>query len=178
MNIVLIGYRGTGKSMVGEILGNRLGMNYIEMDRKIIETVGMSIPEIVEKYGWSSFRDMESKVALQLSQCDGIIIDTGGGIIERSENIRALKENSLIFWLKASVETIIARIESGTQRPSLTAGKTFTEEVREILKQRIPKYKKAAQFEIDTDKLTPEQVADRIMKMLPVGFSGENLVNL
>jgi shikimate kinase len=168
MNIVLIGYRGTGKSVVGKILGIRLGMKCVGMDRRIIETAGMSIPEIVEKHGWSIFRDMESKTALQLSQCDHLIIDTGGGVIERPENIRALKINSHIFWLKASVDTIISRIEADTQRPSLTAGKTFTEEVGEILKQRIPKYKKAAQFEIDTDNLTPEQVADRIMKMLPV----------
>jgi shikimate kinase len=62
------------------------------------------------------------------------------------------------------VDTIIARIQADTQRPSLTAGKTFTEEVREILSQRIPKYKTAAQFEIDTDNLTPEQVADRIVQ--------------
>jgi shikimate kinase len=168
MNIVLIGYRGTGKSAVGEILGSRLGMICVIMDKKIVETAGMSIPEIVEKFGWSGFRDMESRVVRQLSQCDHLIIDTGGGVIERPENIKALKANSTIFWLKASVDTIIARIQTDTQRPSLTAGKTFTEEVEEILKQRISRYKMAAQFEIDTDKLTPEQVADRIMEMLPV----------
>jgi shikimate kinase len=168
MNIVLIGYRGTGKSVVGEILGSRLEMTCVIMDRKIVETAGMSIPEIVEKFGWSGFRDMESQVVRQLSQCDHLIIDTGGGVIEIPENIKTLKANSTIFWLKASVDTIIARIQADTQRPSLTAGKTFTEEVEEILKQRIPRYKMAAQFEIDTDKLTPEQVADRIMEMLPV----------
>jgi shikimate kinase len=164
MNIVLIGYRGTGKSVVGEILGKRLGMNCIGMDRRIVEKAGMSIPEIVEKYGWSGFRDMESEVVVQLSQSDHLIIDTGGGVIERQENIRALKVNSYIFWLKASVDTIIDRIQTDTQRPSLTSGKTFTEEVGEILKQRTPRYKMAAQFEIDTDHLTPEQVADSILR--------------
>ncbi len=163
INIVLIGYRGTGKSVVGEILGNRLGMNCVGTDRRIVETAGMSIPEIVEKYGWSGFRDMESEVVRQLSQYDHLIIDTGGGVIERPENIRWLKVNSYIFWLKASVERIIARIQNDTQRPSLTEGKTFIEEVGEILKQRLPKYKMAAQFEINTDHLTPDQVADRII---------------
>jgi shikimate kinase len=163
INIVLIGYRGTGKSVVGEILGNRLGMNCVGTDRRIVETAGMSIPKIVEKYGWSGFRDMESEVVRQLSQYDHLIIDTGGGVIERPENIRWLRVNSYIFWLKASVERIIARIQNDTQRPSLTEGKTFIEEVGEILKQRIPRYKMAAQFEIDTDHLTPDQVADRII---------------
>jgi shikimate kinase len=168
MNIVLIGYRGTGKSVVGEILGRNLGMKYVEVDKKIIETAGMSIPEIVEKYGWSGFRDLESKVVQQLSRYDHLIIDTGGGVIERPENVPSLKVNSYIFWLKASVDTIVARIQSDTHRPSLTAGKTFIEEIGEILNQRLPKYKMAAQFEIDTDHLTPEQVANTIMEMLSI----------
>jgi shikimate kinase len=168
LNIVLIGYRGTGKTLVGEILGRHLGMNYVGVDNRIVETAGMSIPEIVEKYGWPGFRDLESKVVQQLSQDDHLIIDTGGGVIERWENIQALKINSYMFWLKASVDTIITRIQSDTQRPSLTAGKTFIEEVEEILNQRIPKYKIAAQFEIDTDNLTPEQVASTIMEMLSI----------
>ena len=64
-----------------------------------------------------------------------------------------------------SVDVIVSRIQEGTQRPALTAGKTFTEEVAEVLERRIPKYKSAAQFEIDTDPLTPEQVAERIIQI-------------
>jgi shikimate kinase len=143
-------------------------MNYVGVDKRIVETAGMSIPEIVEKYGWPAFRDLESKVVQQLSRDDHLIIDTGGGVIERSENILSLRVNSYIFWLKASVDTIISRIQSDTQRPALTAGKTFIEEVEEILNQRIPKYQMAAQFEIDTDNLTPEQVANTIMEMLSI----------
>lgn len=167
MNIVLIGYRGTGKSSVGTILGNRLGMDCVGMDTRIIEKAGMSIPKIVEKYGWAGFRDMESEVVRQLCEFDHLVIDTGGGVIERPENIEALRANGFIFWLKASVDTIIARIHEDTQRPALTSGKTFTEEVEEVLKQRIPKYKMAAQFEIDTDNLTPDQIADRVIELLP-----------
>ena len=167
MNIVLIGYRGTGKSSVGTILGNRLGMDCVGMDTRIVENAGMSIPEIVEKYGWAGFRDMESEVVRQLCQLDHLVIDTGGGVIERPENIEALRANGFVFWLKASVNTIIARIQEDTQRPALTSGKTFTEEVEEVLKQRIPKYKMAAQFEIDTDNLTPDQIADRVIELLP-----------
>jgi shikimate kinase len=171
MNIVLIGYRGTGKSIVGKILKNRLGIACVEMDKKIVETAGMPIPEIVEKFGWKRFRDLESEVVRQLAQSDHLIIDTGGGVIERTENIKALKKNGYIFWLKASTDKIIARICNDTQRPPLTAGKTFTEEVEEILTQRIPKYKIAAHHEIDTDNLTPDQVADRVVELLPI--SGE-----
>jgi len=165
MNIVLIGYRGTGKSEVGEILAARLGMPCIGMDTEIVKRAGMSIPEIVEKYGWSKFRDMESELARELAKLDKSIIDTGGGVIERPENIEALKTNSRIFWLKASVDTIVMRIQAGVERPALTSGKTFTEEVAEVLEQRISKYKSAAQYKIDTDDLTPEQVANKIIEI-------------
>jgi len=165
MNIVLIGYRGTGKSAVGELLALRLKMPCIGMDAEIVKRAGMSIPEIVEKYGWQKFRDMESEEARELAGLDNIIVDTGGGVVERPENIEALKTNSIIIWLKASVDAIVSRIQGDTERPALTAGKTFTEEIAEVLERRVPKYKSAAQYEIDTDESTPEQVADRIIEI-------------
>ena len=163
MNIVLIGYRGTGKSVVGAIVAERLGMKCIAMDEKIVERVGMPIPEFVEKYDWLAFRNVESEVARELSGVDNIVIDSGGGVIERSENINALHTNGIIVWFKASVGVIVSRIEGSTERPSLTGAKSFTDEVEEVLDRRIPKYMAAAQHEIDTDHLTPEQVADRVV---------------
>jgi len=165
MNIVLIGYRGTGKSVVGAVLAGRLGMRYVGMDAAIVERAGMPIPEIVEKQGWPGFRDLESAEARELAGLDHLIIDTGGGIIERPENIKTLQKNATIFWLKARVETIVARIQGDSQRPALTAGKIFTEEVAEVLERRAPKYKSAAHYEIDTDELTPDQIADKIIEI-------------
>ena len=165
MNIVLIGYRGTGKTVVGELLAERLNMTYMGMDAQIIKKAGMSIPEIVEKSGWPGFRDMESQVARELAGLDHLIIDTGGGVIERPENIEALKTNARIFWLKASVDAIVSRIQEDTQRPALIAGKTFTQEVAEVLEQRTTKYQIAAHHEIDSDPCTPEQVAEKIIQI-------------
>jgi len=170
MNIVLIGYRGTGKSVVGESLAVSLGMPCINMDAKIVERAGMPISEIVEEYGWPKFRDLESEVTREVAELDHIIIDTGGGIIERSENIETLQASSCIFWLKASVNVIISRIQEGTERPALTAGKTFTEEVKDVLERRNPKYDSAAQHEINTDELTAKQVADRIVEIWKEGL--------
>ena len=163
MNIVLIGYRGTGKSEVGRLLAEGLGMEAIGMDAEIVRRADISIPEIVKRYGWPGFRDRESELARDLAEEDNIIVDCGGGIIEEAENIEALKVNSRIFWLKASVDTIVSRIGGCNERPALTEGKSFTEEVAEVLERRAPMYKSAAQFEINTDDLTPEQVADRII---------------
>jgi len=165
MNIVLIGYRGAGKSEVGKRLARRLGMQRIGMDAEIVTHAGMSIPEIVDKHGWTRFRDLETEEARKLSGRDDLIIDTGGGVIERPENVEILRSNAKVVWLKASVPTIVARIQGDTERPALVAGKTFTEEVAEVLERRIPKYSAAAHFAIETDDLNPEQVVDRIVEL-------------
>ena len=165
MNIVLIGYRGTGKSVVADILSQRLSMKSFGMDAEIVKKAGKPIPEIVESSGWDIFRDMESEIAQSLSNEDNIIIDTGGGVIERPENIEVLKANGLILWLQASVDIIVSRIESGTERPALVEGKTFTEEVAEVLERRLPKYSGAAQYTIDTDTITPDQIAEKIIEI-------------
>lgn len=164
MNLVLIGYRGTGKSEVGKLLAEQLKMDLVSMDAEIVSTSGMRIPDIVEQHGWPKFRDMETEMARTLTNRDNLAIDCGGGVIERPENIVILKRNGTIFWLQASVETIVKRIEGDTERPSLTGAKSFTDEVSEVLEVRTPKYQAAAQFTIDTDNLTPQQVADEILQ--------------
>jgi shikimate kinase len=151
--------------VVGELLAKRLGMPYIAMDAAIVKRAGRSIPEIVEKYGWPHFRDIESAEARELAARDNIIIDTGGGVIERPENIEALQKNACIFWLKAKVTTIVARIQDGTERPALTLGKTFTDEVAEVLARRTPKYASAAHYAIETDDMTPDQITGTIIEI-------------
>lgn len=163
MILVLVGYRGTGKTVVGDLLAERLHMPCISLDEEIVKRAGMPIKEIVDLLGWPKFRDLESELAREFAVRDGIIVDTGGGIIERPENIEALRKNACIFWLKASVATVVSRIQDCTERPSLTVGKTFTEEVAEVLERRNPKYLDAADYEIDTDLQTPEQIADQIV---------------
>ena len=164
MNIVLIGYRGTGKSTVGRILASRYSLEYISMDETIVERTGLSIPQIVEQSGWDHFRDLESQLADELSRQDGFLIDTGGGVIERENNIEALKADAVIVWLRADVDTIISRIASSTERPALTAGNSFTDEVSEVLARRTPMYEAAANICVSTDGRTPEEIVDLIIE--------------
>jgi shikimate kinase len=165
MNIVLVGYRGTGKSHVGRLLSEKLSFPYVSIDKAIVLRAGMSIPEIVSQFGWQGFRDRESQEVREIAVWDSIVIDTGGGVVERSENIAALRENGCLIWLKASVPTIVSRIEGGSDRPALTEGKSFTEEVAEVLERRIPLYRNAAMHEIDTDGHAPEEIAAQIVML-------------
>lgn len=166
MNVVLIGYRGTGKSTVGKIVAARLGRVLVSTDAEIVKLGGQSIPQIVEKNGWEYFRDLETKVCQELAGRTGLVVDTGGGAILRSRNVEVLKETGRLFWLIASVSTITQRIGQDSQRPSLTGVKSFVDEIQDVLHERTPKYQAAADYVIETDGKPVTQVADEIQARL------------
>ena len=166
MNIVLIGYRGTGKSTVAKILGQRLERKVLSTDAEIVEEAGQSIPHIVEQFGWDHFRELETQMCRKLQDQTNLIIDTGGGLILKEENVKILKTNGKIFWLTAEIPTIMKRISGDTQRPSLSGTKTFVEEIEDILKERIPKYQAAADHVIPTDQIPPHQITDSILSLI------------
>ena len=166
MNLVLIGYRGTGKSSVAKLLGEKLGRAVVSTDAEIVQLAKQPIPAIVEAYGWDHFRDLESAVCRDLAGKDGLIIDTGGGAILRPQNVEALKTNGVLFWLTAEVPTIAQRIGGDNQRPSLTGTKSFTDEIEEVLRERRPKYEAAADHIIMTDTRSLPQVAEEIQAKL------------
>ena len=165
MNLVLIGYRGTGKSTVARLLAEKLGMEVVSLDEEIVRYGGRSVPEIVAEHGWPHFRDLESAVTKRVCARDNIIIDAGGGVILRQENGESLRRRGKLFWLRASVPVIVARIAGGADRPPLLAGKSFTEEVEEVLRERTPLYAAAADHQVDTDGRSPEQVAAEITRL-------------
>ena len=165
MNIVLIGYRGTGKSTVGRLVGRRLGREVVSTDEEIVKRAGRTIPEIVAQQGWDYFRDLESDICRELGSRDQLIIDTGGGAILRAQNVEALKKNGTLFWLTASVETITKRIGGDHQRPSLTGTKSFVDEIQDVLRERTPKYQAAADHTIVTDGLTTHELAETLLSL-------------
>ena len=166
MNIVLIGYRGTGKTSVGKKLAGKLDRRFTGTDELIIQNAGMSIPKIVDNYGWDVFRNIESEVVKEVSKKDNWIIDTGGGVVLRRINVKNLKKKGMLILLKADIKTIINRIKHDKERPSLSGRKSFIEEVEEVLKQRSKKYEEAADYTIDTTILTIDQVTYRIIAFL------------
>jgi len=165
VNLVLIGYRGTGKTTVAGLLAKRLVLEVFSTDRRVEELSGASIPEIVERHGWDRFRELESEVISELADRDGLVVDTGGGIILRPENVRALHGLGPVFLLDAGVPTITARISGGKERPSLTGKKSFIDEVGEILAARLPLYRAAADHVIDAER-SPAEVAGAIIALL------------
>jgi len=166
MNVVLIGYRGTGKSTVGKVVAARLGRPIVSTDKEIVRRAGSSILDIVSAHGWDYFRDLESAVCMELAGHDNLVIDTGGGAILRQQNVEVFKRKGRLVWLTASVETIAARIGTDTQRPSLTGTKSHIEEIREVLTERMSKYHAAADLTVVTDNRSIDEVATTILKQL------------
>lgn len=166
MNIVLIGYRGTGKSTVGRLLAARSGRTLVSTDAEIVARAKRAIPEIVAQEGWDYFRDLESDICRELAGRDQLVIDTGGGAILRPQNVEALKKSGRLFWLTASVETIATRIGGDNQRPSLTGTKSFVDEVADVLRERTPKYQVAADHVVATDDRSVDQLVETLLALV------------
>lgn len=165
MNIVLIGYRCTGKSSIGKRLAEILGWRFLDTDELLEQKVGMSIAEFVLKRGWDEFRKKEKEVINEISDVDNSVIATGGGVVLNEENVKILKKNGWIVWLKAEPDTIKQRMlkDKGNTRPSLK-GKDSLDEIKEVLEERIPLYQRSSDFSLDTDSFSVEQLCNAIIK--------------
>jgi shikimate kinase len=168
MNLVLIGYRGTGKSTIGKLIAEDLSLEYLCLDAEIVARAGKSIPEIVDQHSWEYFRELEEQVVKDCAARDGQVLDTGGGVITRSSNVARLKQNGIVFLLEATVEDIVDRIGNEKDRPSLTGAKSFTDEVSEVLEERKRLYRDAALYTVNTSELSAVEAAEKIVAL----FSG------
>lgn len=162
LNIVLTGFMGTGKTSVGKILAEKLGFTFVDVDEMIEKTTGMKISDIFSKFGEPRFRDIETEVIKLITKKTGQVIATGGGAPLREENMDALKSTGVVFCLTASEDTIFERVKNSTERP-LLQGNNLKNRIRELLMKRMDKYRNA-HFLINTEGLTPREVAEKIIK--------------
>ena len=169
MNVVLIGYRGTGKSTVAERLSVKTKMPWVDADAALETLAGSSIKNIFSERGESAFRDLETTVLTDLIKRDEWILALGGGVILRPENRHTLTQTSPVFWLTAEVETIRSRLSQDPntkqRRPKLTPG-GGVDEIRELLEQRAPFYQQCADHTVSTDEKTADEIADQIIERL------------
>lgn len=141
-NIVLIGMMGSGKSTIAKLLEKRLRLKRYSTDEIIEAKTKKSITELVASKGWDYFRLKEERVVAQLSKKKGVIIDTGGGVILNPANLKALKNNGIVFFVKASPASIYKRIKNEKHRPLLQVPNPLGE-IRRIYKERLPLYSRA-----------------------------------
>lgn len=158
MNIVLCGMMGVGKSTVGIEIARLTGRRWFDTDTVITDRHGR-ISDIFEYYGEAHFRALETEVVKELSGQDGLVISTGGGLVLKYENTELLKRNGKIVFLNASFETLLTRVRADETRPLLkNTGKT-ADKLKELLSQRLPVYEHIADYVVNTDGKTPQEVA-------------------
>ena len=139
------------------------------MDTLIEENARCSIETIISRKGWNHFRGIERRLAEEVSSKDNLVIATGGGVVMDGDNVKNLKRNGWVVWLKGEAEVIKERMgkdqKSGKLRPSLT-GSDPLEEIKELLLIRNPLYQQAGNIMVDTNLLNIKEVADHIMNAL------------
>ncbi|MEC4684278.1 MAG: shikimate kinase [Nitrospirota bacterium] len=161
-NIVLTGFMGSGKTAVGRELANRLGMKLVELDEEIEKAEGLTINEIFSRFGERYFRDRETEIVRKFAGQDNVVISTGGGVVLREENMKALREKGVIVCLKATPETILKRTSTSGERPLLNVDDPL-KKIRDLLDYREPFYEKA-DILIETDSLSTAEIADEIIR--------------
>ena len=167
MNIILTGYRATGKTTIGKILANRLSKTFIDTDDIIEQREGMKIRDIFEQKGWKYFRKVEKRVVRSLARLDNHIIAVGGGTFMYKDNL-LLTQNAIVVLLIAPIEVIAERIKNDPNRPPLTEAQSSVYEIKEVWGRRKERYYTVSNIVCDTSTGDGEKLADEIIRKLDI----------
>ena len=161
MMITLTGFMGSGKTTVGKVLADFLGCPFMDLDDLIVKKAGKSIPEIFAEDGEPAFRQLEARLLRQTVEKyteNTVVLALGGGAVTAPASAALLREKTVCIYLRASLETLLQRLEGETAgRPLADAS------LADRLSAREPIYEETAHVIIDTDGLTPDEVADEII---------------
>ena len=164
MNIVLCGMMGVGKTSVGVRIAELTGRMWYDTDVVITDRHGR-ISDIFEYYGEPHFRALETEIVRELSGKDKLVISTGGGLVLKPENSELLRQNGRIFFMRATFETLLKRVRADETRPLLkNTGKT-AEALGRLLAERTPIYEHVADYIVDTDGKSVDEVAREIVRL-------------
>jgi shikimate kinase len=175
MNLVLIGYRATGKTTLAQRLAQRLGWDWIDADVEIEQRAGKSIARIFAEEGEAAFRDLEAAVIGDLCGRSRLVLAAGGGAPLRAESRLLMRNSGQVVWLTATPDTILARMtgdaSTAGRRPSLTSHPP-REEIVQLLTRREPIYRQSAHLIVDTEGKSPDQLAEEILAGLELSTNG------
>lgn len=166
MRIVLTGFMGTGKTVVGRRLATRLGRPLVDTDALIEERTGRSVREIFATDGEARFRELEREAVRDACAAGDVVVSTGGGTLVDDRNFEALADGGLLVCLTAAPRTIARRVRGSiAERPMLHGHPSLTGRIRELLDARAPVYARVP-VQIDTSTLSVDEVVDAIVERL------------
>lgn len=120
-SIVFVGLMGAGKTAIGRKLAQALGLNFVDSDHEIETVSRMTIPELFERYGEPEFRALEERVVSRLVKDGPQVVSTGGGAFMNAHTRDAIAQDGISIWLKADLDTLMARVAKKPNRPLLKA---------------------------------------------------------
>jgi shikimate dehydrogenase len=166
--IFLSGFMGVGKSTVGIALADRLGWTFVDTDQLVVEAAKMSIPDIFRIQGESAFRELEKAALARVCEMKKAVISLGGGALMNPESMALAMQSGKLVYLKADAAALQQRLRrTASSRPLLSGldAASQTEKIQSLLASREPTYL-SAPYQVDTDELSPEEVAKRIEALL------------
>jgi shikimate kinase len=170
LNVILIGFMGSGKTTVGQLLARQLGFQFVDTDQLVVKKARCPISRIFEEEGEAGFRALESSVLDDLASTDRAVISTGGGMVTVPSNIPKLRALGFVIWLNPPEEVLYQRIMRNHDRPLVrTANPRQT--VRDLLTQRRPLYSSAAHQDFDVSDVTPDEAAYGLAESVRVHFT-------
>lgn len=162
-NIALIGFMGTGKTVVGRVLADRLSRQFIELDAIIEQRAGKAIPEIFAQDGEIAFREREIEATREVVEKENAVIACGGGVVLNQINIDRLRKHSVIVHLTAPPAAILNRTSADKNERPLLVAEDKAGEVKKLLEFRQPFYERAADITVDTFGLDVAGVVEKII---------------
>ncbi len=161
-NIYLVGFMGSGKSTVGKLLAEKLGLKFVDIDKEIENEEGMKIKDIFERKGEKYFREYEKRMIERFLDSNNMVISTGGGLGADIENMRKMKEKGIVVWLDTPLETVLKRCKQDNERPLLKKGR---KEIEELFNSRKKIYAQS-NIKINTEGKSPYQIVDEILSKI------------
>jgi len=161
-NLVMIGFMGAGKTMIGKLVAQALGREFLDTDELVTQAAELPITEIFRREGEDGFRRREQNAIDEAVASPARVIAVGGGAVLSSENRTVLKQAGYLVYLRATPETLAIRLADVTDRPLINAVDRVGR-IRDLLVARGPVYETAGDVAVDTDTITPQQAAEQIV---------------
>jgi len=155
-NLVLVGPMGAGKTAIGRRIAERFSLQFVDLDQRIVEAAGISIPTIFEHAGEAGFRLRECEALADALAGEGLLISTGGGAVLDADNRALMQARGFVVYLQVGLESQLRRIGRDRNRPLLQTDNP-KETLRQLSRIREPLYRQVADLLLDTDGLNPGQ---------------------
>lgn len=161
-NIVLVGFMGCGKSTIGKKLAQKLNRKFIDTDTLLEEKTGKKIKDIFKRNGETAFRQAEAEAIKEIENLNELVIACGGGAVLNSRNVKSLKKNGILIYLKANPSVLFNRVKHTNKRPLLDT-QNKEKQFYKIFSERTTVYENVADIIIDTEGNGPEETIKKIL---------------